>query len=522
MRIQLAIQGGGARLVALLAAAQAFQSLHKRGDIEITRIAGTSAGSVVGALIAGKQDIDDVHLALLGKRQDYWEALFPTMGLPTILYRLGRNQPLYDLDQLRVLLRLFFADGDTFDTLLGHSRIHVTVLVANLTSVVPDLRTGTANVIDSLLDSCALPFILRSSNTQGYNVHVDGGIVANLPSEHLSDPKEFGPIIGLSFPRATREPPRDRFTYAYRLLDAAMEASMERARRQIGKDLLYEVKTKIGTFDFSKVHDCLENEYKPIVSDSTAWLIRRIEILKQQVDDVDPWAEVPDLVLTELGKLYEELDGDKPLRFEQRKLEVTANSLSRHPSRKLLPDGVTETVKFGAADHHVHCYRFVTASSGGKGVNPRTKVKVWGPNDEPVAHKLLPVKAPNRSDDGLSRRGIVIFFAPPLPPKSGPYTIRFQEQLVEGMGPLRETGNDENWFLQSRPSLSEYENELILYVPDEFPEIEQAGAKESIPGTAMSAAELDENTPAGFRAYGWRGKVKDVGDRFGVRYRLEK
>jgi len=55
-KAQLAIQGGGAKLPHLIAAALPFQELH--ADVKLTRVSGTSAGSIVAALVCAGIDLN--------------------------------------------------------------------------------------------------------------------------------------------------------------------------------------------------------------------------------------------------------------------------------------------------------------------------------------------------------------------------------------------------------------------------------------------------------------------------------
>ena len=68
MKIQLALQGGGARIVSLLGAAGAIQELRdearKSKQLKVTRVMGTSAGAIVGAMIAANVDIEKFRLEL--------------------------------------------------------------------------------------------------------------------------------------------------------------------------------------------------------------------------------------------------------------------------------------------------------------------------------------------------------------------------------------------------------------------------------------------------------------------------
>src|SRR5262245_43672164 len=65
VNIQLAVQGGGAKLAALVAAMAAIEQLEKDGVIRVTRVAGTSAGSIVGAFFAARIPMEVVRQELL-------------------------------------------------------------------------------------------------------------------------------------------------------------------------------------------------------------------------------------------------------------------------------------------------------------------------------------------------------------------------------------------------------------------------------------------------------------------------
>lgn len=52
LNIQVAFQGGGAKIFALVAAAEVLKNFEREGRIQVTQIAGTSAGALVGTLYA--------------------------------------------------------------------------------------------------------------------------------------------------------------------------------------------------------------------------------------------------------------------------------------------------------------------------------------------------------------------------------------------------------------------------------------------------------------------------------------
>ena len=69
-KMQLAIQGGGARLALLMAAASPIQKLIRDEKIELTRVVGTSAGAIVAAFLAADVDIETFREVLLARREE--------------------------------------------------------------------------------------------------------------------------------------------------------------------------------------------------------------------------------------------------------------------------------------------------------------------------------------------------------------------------------------------------------------------------------------------------------------------
>ncbi len=62
-KVKLALQGGGAKITSILAAMEAVEKLEENGEIEVTEIAGTSAGAIIAVLYAGR--------FLKGKKKQY-------------------------------------------------------------------------------------------------------------------------------------------------------------------------------------------------------------------------------------------------------------------------------------------------------------------------------------------------------------------------------------------------------------------------------------------------------------------
>src|SRR5687768_14248850 len=101
--IQLAIQGGGAKITYLIAALEAVQQLQRQGVLRVTRIAGTSAGAIAGALFAAGVDLQRVHDVFESERAGLLQA-FPPTGSPfRSAWCLLTRRPYWDGGPLRRL-----------------------------------------------------------------------------------------------------------------------------------------------------------------------------------------------------------------------------------------------------------------------------------------------------------------------------------------------------------------------------------------------------------------------------------
>jgi NTE family protein len=159
--IGLALSGGAARGIAHVGVLKAFKENH----IPIDYIAGTSAGSIVGAAFAGGMPVDEIEKL---SRELRWRKI----GSMT-MSRLGiqSNQRLEDYVRARLPITRFEQ------------------LLIPFAAVATDLRTGTGVVMKEEGD---VPFALRASccipglyvpviDSEGRQL-VDGGLVAVIPS----------------------------------------------------------------------------------------------------------------------------------------------------------------------------------------------------------------------------------------------------------------------------------------------------------------------------------------------------
>jgi NTE family protein len=197
--IGLALEGGGALGIAHIGVLEWFEENH----IPVDRIAGTSMGSLVGAMYASGQSIADVKKLVTSDQFNDMFALRPAYS------RLGfrRRQDRSELPQAislglkggHVSFGNALVSDDRLDTFLTDE--FVTCNSANLNfdqlpiafrAVATDLTTLKPKVFNSgslpfaVRSSIAIPGVFQPVRLDGH-VFVDGAIVDNLPVDVLRD-----------------------------------------------------------------------------------------------------------------------------------------------------------------------------------------------------------------------------------------------------------------------------------------------------------------------------------------------
>lgn len=182
MKIGIALSGGGSRGLAHLGALKALSEL----GIKPTMIAGSSAGSLVGAFIAA------------GYSPDFIFETIQSLGILNSIKFAFNRFGLFKMDKLEEIF-LKYIPHNSFEKLK-------TPLVVCAT----DIEKGVAiyfsegELIKPVIASCSIPGIFEPIKFQG-RVLVDGGVTNNLPIEQLEGICDF--IIGVNVTPVSNEMP---------------------------------------------------------------------------------------------------------------------------------------------------------------------------------------------------------------------------------------------------------------------------------------------------------------------------
>jgi predicted acylesterase/phospholipase RssA len=519
--IQLAIQGGGAKVTHLIAALQAVQDLEREGVLRVTRIAGTSAGAIAGALYAAGVDMQRARDTFALRREELLRAFPPTSAWLRAAWKLVTRQPFWDAGPLRRIVASLLAPY----ALLGDLRIPLLIVATDLTNLRPRVYEEPGEpLISSLMDSAGIPFFFRTALPPAHGDHrivVDGGICENLPSEKLAFDAERGEVVGITFSVSRSGAPLTGYLdFARALLETALNASVLRAQLALGMNS-FVIRSAAGSFDFQHAFDRgLGAEYRETHALAESYFrgyaARAAAVREAQLRSVSaepplhtdlPEARLHDVVRA-LRSMYREQQ--EPVTFELLSVRMIVTAASQASGDRRGPDQVRHEIVFRAARQPVACYR-IKLTSARAGDEQRTQCEVFDRAGQPVAFDLVPI-----TDDPAEAREYLLFFRRPIAPNDAraPVTLRVRDTVARALR-LAEDGRDELLTRASRADRPIAQVEIIVHLPDELADTVIAAAPGSR-GARMSPAELMPwAAPAGFFTLGWRGENVPPNARFG-------
>jgi NTE family protein len=503
VKMQFAFQGGGARIAALLAVAEAIQDFKADHKIEVTQVAGTSAGAIVASFVAAGISAQSIMAELRGgKGAQLMRGMTMPGKLAAAYCLLVKSKSLRDTAGLRGWLNDKFAHkklakvGD-----VERRGVRLKITKTDLGSRDTVLAQPGETLADALVDSCALPFFFRIWAGSTAPTVVDGGISNNLPAKLLtvSDPA-YGEMLAITFAEAATDRPDGFLSFSASLLDSAM-ASTIALTKEAFKGHLIEVQTSLTTFSFEQaLAPEFEAEYERIKEDTARQLqehINRITLARRRAV-TNPWKETnPTAVrmMRDVGELYFKLRGGL-LHYDSCRLTVYTNGGrpvgDQHAGA---PDLVQFHLQIRTGAEALHCLSIgLTEQSDEAAFSSETaRCTVTGPGGErPDFLQLAMQRAPREAGNG--DRELCLFFTPALPAGSGPYSIDFQENGTDLMIELFKTHADAIGFYPQRADGVVGRVELVLFAHEDLQLLLTPEDPER-PGRVMTEAEIRALTP---------------------------
>ncbi len=544
IRVRVVVQGGGAKLVVLMAAMEALEDLARDADrkLEPTMVAGTSAGSIAGAMLASPIPMRRFRERLNARGQQRVEAVFLARWKAAQFWRALRGRPFLAEQELSDLLVELFRAEDGRGRPISHFRD----LPVPMRIVATDLRNAERKafgrdpndrIVDAMLHSCSVPFAFRS-HAQTHQF-VDGGVCSNLPTAEVIDGLDPGEtVLGFSFP--LRERPEalggwwfgQRLRgYVQRLVEVAMATSVADACAMIERvgGKVCRIGTDIGTLDFEAALELLADEARfdalrnQVRDELAEWIDdRRRAVERTRLDPAALPADPPRLQ-RQVAEIYQMLRARQQLEVPRGALVVTANCL-RDAGQ---PDEIEQLVVLAPGEKPVECYRLAIVARGDTPVSgdPEWRLRDSKGNPRRVLMVLVD-SVPEAGPEDLRLHHAPFFFDPPLERDAGPFTLSMVNVQAGAMAGLADPAKGYDFATNSSNQSEPFAlADIVVRYPNGFPEpipADLGERLEEVPeadrprdaagrvlsfvrGRRMEPRELaDYPDRHGFRAVGWR------------------
>ncbi len=511
LNIQLAIQGGGAKICALMATMEAVQELQDAGELKVTRIAGTSAGAIIGCLFAAGVRMKQVKTLLVdGRVGEELVRLFPMPGKFKIARHLRSGKPFWSTRVLEQKLAALFEAEQVFylKDLREKKGVEVIVIAADLRDAQKVPIPEDTSIVNAIMDSSGLPYCFRTwkNGSGGGSLIVDGGICENLPVDGLeADLGKYGPIVPVTFNPVMRRTPDTITTFSMALLDTAMNNAITRARGSVPPDHVFSIRTSITTFDFDKaLNDGLKGEYGDVKRQAQDWFSAFVKLQRRELFHVseDPWTEQSatlQTIMSSLGEIYKGQHAQSFFKYIRCNFLVQANCLLEEGELHYGdPDEMLYELTFQPDKEPLYCMSIGLSQPKDTTHLGKTSFQLFDASNHELSLQYVPIINPDES----RARELLICFTPALKPGNGSYRLRLQDQAIGLMRPLRETGEDELSFFPRR-ALGPVKNiNLILQIPERLKNAVRMAGKA---GRRLLDSELVDYRANGFWTLGWKG-----------------
>ena len=514
-KVQVALQGGGAKLVTLLAAAEILERFHDSGEITITRVAGTSAGAIAACILASGKGVANARSSLLSKEMRETAAELSRFSKTLALFKALIGRPVISMSPISKWLDSFLQGGRpqqnlTIDKVCQmRPRRQMKLLIVSSDLVNRGSRSAPASdsLVPAIEDSCGIPFLFRTWRREGYK-SVDGGLCSNLPVDFLLDKvQEEGEVLAVSFAPQPTSPHDGFLKFVAALIDTAISAGEDKARQALPLSNVLPIVTDLKTLEFERaMSDGLGELYERVKRDAEDWLKNYLNIVakRQLALQQDPWRDKSPssaFVMEAMGRYFEQLEAKRFIKYHSAKMLVIANSLGT------AADIVTESIdvmrlelKFSACSDAIHMMSLsVTKLHEDSSLNAATLVcEIHDSSGVEVSATLIPMRRPTKPSD----RQVCVCFSTPLPPNSGPYSLRYSIRGGNFMRELQLNHKDEIAYMPVRAQDRIVENlEIVLQVPVSF-RIQVSEAGNAANRRTLKAAEMPDASPWGLKSYG--------------------
>jgi len=525
-----------------LAVASAFHKLREDRIIEITRVAGTSAGSLAAAILASGVD-PELFAKNIEKHKGYYSKLMSRPGVLGSVLKSATGRSILRDSRLEAMFRHIW-EGleeteklETFDDLANPNLMVVACDIANRCPKI--YQSPEENIIEALVSSCAIPLLFRSiQNFKSKNFIVDGMLVENLPvSQLVKDSEEYGDVIAVSFEESNKKrKPENLLQYLNTIYNIYSEHNIKNLRSQLDSRHIFLIRSDIEPLDFDTAfndYGVKQAEFSELRNDAIEWAQYNAQVFSDEPPGTDRlWVDTnpPAEKMMELvGTVYSRIFHHVSYRIPRRVIMVSAYSLLKkyRPAdlRVNNPDEVTQLYSLApGTEEPLNCFPLRLDWIGQTAPNAARRLTVTRAGDGPGINPILvPAKNLGERSDSSNVSETLLFFDPALSPgEIEDAAVEVKDfALVSGVMDDLATENRSFIGIRNHSQSTVEEAYLILGVPSECNHIQIAWRTNEdetyVSGEEISEDELAQYSahfPGDFRAMGWRATNIGPGKRF--------
>lgn len=429
IKLKLAFQGGGAKLAALVECAAQIQELQRAGKVEIVSLAGTSAGSIVAALVAcdfnfsiAKERISKLFATLESDLLVERKFFSKTFGAVKNVYN---GETLYKPKALKNFVDGLFSEYIDGSTVFSELELPLSVVVTDLSTrskkTFSSQLTPNEKVLESVVYSCFLPLIFHAHSSSTY--YVDGGLCENLPVEEF-DICDGIYNVAIGFDDELIET-FDGFDgvkdYLERVISSSINHGVRRSENSVKCHAIIRLSPSVGTLDFKNAIDKLnEGVWR---SECELALVKALLNLNKRREDENTFKKREEAQKTKLDKtredLYEAFSILEHHRVKYLKKEISVVPYCLFPAddeRSINPDKVKQIEVIKPLEP-LRCYHFQLAADVDEIKRYRVVVENVKEN-KVISHKVFEVERTNTAViEGGFLTTLFIFFDEYLPPE---------------------------------------------------------------------------------------------------------
>lgn len=234
--ISLALSGGGARGIAQLGV---LKALEEEG-IKLSKITGTSMGSIIGGLYASGYDLDELDSIIVNAPwRDFFSFGETTRNELFVDQKITEDKAILALrlDGLKPVIPTALNTGQRVSNFLNLLSLYAPVKVnGSFDSLLIPFRALSTNLIDGqkvVIDEGSLSLAMRASSSVSLVLEpvrkdsfilVDGGLVANIPVLTAKENSDFVIAVNATSPLRTEE----ELTFPWEVADQLVSIPMKK------------------------------------------------------------------------------------------------------------------------------------------------------------------------------------------------------------------------------------------------------------------------------------------------------